>query len=189
MLVPADGSGPLSFGVETSEQDPGTLVNAYADVGVSETLADFRFDGADGFAASSDVFGSIGRERLAVGGEARGPAEPVSALVLNTVDATGTPSDAWICRGPQPGDDALAYVFVDGRGFFVALGGTGRGDPLAFARTEAVPGTLALVYAGGAEETLDGVAFDGTDAFDATSSFDGALSCELVMLRARGARP
>ena len=182
VLVPADGSDPLSFGFETSEQEPGTLVNAYADVGVSETLADFRFDGADAFAASSDVFGPIGCDRFVVGGETRGPAEPVSALVQNTVDATGTLSDAWICRGPQLGDDALAYVFVDARGFFVALGGTGQGDPLAFTWTESSPGTLALVYAGGAEETLDGVAFDGADAFDATSSFDGALSCELVML-------
>ena len=181
VLVPDDGSEPASFAFATTEQSPGTLVNAYADVGVSETLDGFVFRDADAFAADSDVFGAIGCERFLVGDEGTGDAS-VAASIQNTVDETGSLADAWVCRGPQVESDALVYVFLDGEGVFAAIDEGAEVEPLGFAWSEGAPGALDLVYEGGAEERLDGIAFDGERRFDATSSYDGALSCDLVDL-------
>ena len=181
VIVPEDGSETATFGFTASEQSPGTLVNAYAEAGISETLDGFVFGGEDAFVADSDVFGALGCERFTVDGESVDDEEPVAPLVTNAIDGTGTLSDLWVCRGPQVQADGLVYVFLDGgQGVFATIEGEAEPEPIGFEWVESAPGTLDLVYEGGVEERLEGFAFDGELRFDATSSYEGALSCELL---------
>lgn len=93
VLVPTEGDAQAAE-YTASEGSAGAITNVYTDLGVTETMGDFRFADADAFTATSDLVGSIDCARFLVDENAGSNGTPASVQLENGIDSEGDVSDA-----------------------------------------------------------------------------------------------